>query len=153
MCTICCLLVCSLCCYFHFCCVAIIFLLSCVRLIFFKLFFLSAAITRWPYDCMRPAGEDGGLERVFIERPANTDCVAEPRSTATYIVSYRMARITFTTCLILPEITRISIHIVWFRGRRVGWVGGVRRRGVTVWKLRGCWGYHAWLVGGGVSSR
>ena len=73
VCTLCCLLVFSLCCYFHFCCVAIIFLLSCVRLIFFKLFFLSAAITRWPYDCMRPAGEDGGLERVFIERPTNTD--------------------------------------------------------------------------------
>ena len=101
-----CHLVFSLCCYFHFCCVAIIFLLSCVRLIFFKLFFLSAAITRWPYDCMRPAGEDGGLERVFIERPANTDCVAEPRSTATYIVSYRMARIMFTTCLIFTRDNR-----------------------------------------------
>ena len=75
---------------------------------------------------MHSAGEDGGLERVFIKRLTNTNCVAEKRSTAAYIVSYCMARFTFTTCLILPEITRISIHIVWFRGRRVGWVGGVR---------------------------
>ena len=64
---------CVHCVVISFCCVAIIFLLSCVRLIFFKLFFLSAAITRWPYDCKRPAGEDGGLERGFIGRPTNTD--------------------------------------------------------------------------------
>ena len=100
----------------------------------------SAALNRRPYDCMHSAGEDGGLERVFIKRLTNTNCVAEKRSTAAYIVSYCMARFTFTTCLNLPEITRISIHSGWFRGRRVGWGGGVRRRGVTVWRLRGCGG-------------
>ena len=42
-----------------------------VSFIFF--FFLSAAINRRPYDCMRSAGEDGGLERVFIERLTNTN--------------------------------------------------------------------------------
>ena len=123
VCTLCCLLVFSLCCFLLFCCVATIFLLSWLWLIFLLfLFFSSAAINRRPYDCMRSAGEDGGFERVFIERLTNTNWVAEKRSTAAYTVSYCMARFTYTTCFILPEITRISIHIVRFRGRRVDWV-------------------------------
>ena len=40
-------------------------------LIFF--FFSFAAINQRPYDCMRSAGEDGGFERVFIERLTNTN--------------------------------------------------------------------------------
>ena len=37
------------------------------------IFFFSAALNRRPYDCMRSAGEDGGFERVFIERLTNTN--------------------------------------------------------------------------------
>ena len=48
-----------------FCCVATIFLLSWLSLIYL-FFFSSAAINQWPHDCMRSAGEDGGFERVFI---------------------------------------------------------------------------------------
>ena len=66
------------------------------------LIFFSAALNRRPYDCMHSAGEDGGLERVFIKRLTNTNCVAEKRSTAAYTVSHRTARITFTACLIPP---------------------------------------------------
>ena len=40
---------------------------------FFLFFFFSAALNRRPYDCMRSAGEDGGLERVFIKRLTNTN--------------------------------------------------------------------------------
>ena len=41
---------------------------------------------------MHSAGEGGGLERVFIKRLTNTNCVAEKRSTAANNVSYCMAR-------------------------------------------------------------
>ena len=54
--------------------------------------FPSAAINQRPHDCMHSAGEDGGLERVFINRHTNTNCVAEKRSTAANHVSNYMAQ-------------------------------------------------------------
>ena len=46
--------------------------LALINFSFIYLFF-SAALNRRPYDCMRSAGEDGGLERVFIKRLTNTN--------------------------------------------------------------------------------
>ena len=62
------------------------------RYFFFFLMVFSAALNRRPYDCMHSAGEDGGLERVFINHHTNTNCVAEKRSTAANHVSNYMAQ-------------------------------------------------------------
>ena len=52
-----------------FCCVVAIFF----WVVSDNFSFFFAAINRRPYDCMRSAGEDGGLERVFINRLTNTN--------------------------------------------------------------------------------
>ena len=70
---------------------------SCVVFFLFVIFFFflmvfSAALNRRPYDCMHSAGEDDGLERVFINHHTNTNCVAEKRSTAANHVSNYMAQ-------------------------------------------------------------
>ena len=44
-----------------------------LSLLIFFFSFSFAAINQRPYDCMRSAGEDGGFERVFIERLTNTN--------------------------------------------------------------------------------
>ena len=74
VCTLCCLLVLSFCCFLSSFMLCGYYCSYESALINFLLFFLfSAAINRRPYDCMRSAGEDSGLECVFIERLTNTN--------------------------------------------------------------------------------
>ena len=74
VCTLCILLVFSFCCFVLLLC-SYYFSSELASINFSLIFFflLSAAINRRPYDCMRSAGEDGGLERVFIKRLTNTN--------------------------------------------------------------------------------
>ena len=71
VCTLCCLLLFSLCCFLLLLCSC--YFSSELALINFSFIFFSVALNRRPYDCMRSAGEDGGLKRVFIKRLTNTN--------------------------------------------------------------------------------